>query len=504
MCDTLTRVALVFFPGSRTLSGGPPLCVAVRETGYRAGLATQTEERSQRLPVEGSLPDWLEGRLLVNGPGQFEVGGDLHHWFDALAMLRRFAFEDGTIRYANRFVRSRDFAFAREHGRVRAALPGTPPDRSLPVRVYHALTGVFQDNPSIGVMRSGDTYLAVTESPWGLTVDPESLETTGRVDLTDGLGVDATLGHPHYDHDRDCLVNLGVSYGRESTYTLFRRRGLDDATPVTRLRFEKAPYIHSFGLTPEYAVLTVGPFGLDPRQLLTGAVRGEPFLDAFGPLEGPTRFLVLDRETGALAARAEAPPTFVYHHANAYRDGADLVVDAVAFEDDRAIHDLALSTLRSADPDLPTGDLVRYRLPLDGGPADRSLLHPGPVEFPTVAYRRHGGRPYRYVYLAETNGRSSLPTTLVKVDLESGSATAWEDPGTHPGEALFVPAPDPDSEDDGVLLSVVLDPAADRSVLVCLDAAGMAELARARLPHRLPYGFHGQFYGPTAPNRSGP
>ena len=65
-----------------------------------------------------------------------------------------------------------------------------------------------------------------------------------------------------------------------------------------------------------------------------------------------------------------------------------------------------------------------------------------------------------------------------------------------------MPAPDPDAEDDGVLLSVVCDPPADRSTLVCLDAATMTERARAPLPHRLPYGFHGQFYGPTDPGRS--
>jgi len=35
-----------------------------------------------------------------------------------------------------------------------------------------------------------------------------------------------------------------------------------------------------------------------------------------------------------------------------------------------------------------------------------------------------------------------------------------------------------------------------------LDATTMAERARARLPHRLPYGFHGQFYADGDPVRS--
>jgi carotenoid cleavage dioxygenase-like enzyme len=84
----------------------------------------------------------------------------------------------------------------------------------------------------------------------------------------------------------------------------------------------------------------------------------------------------------------------------------------------------------------------------------------------------------------------------------SGTVRRWREPGTHPGEAVFVPRPAGTAEDDGVLLSVILDPARDRSVLVVLDAATLTERARAPLPHRLPYGFHGQFYGPDSPGRS--
>ncbi len=500
------------------------------EYGYRAGFHTQREEvTDRRLPVEGAIPEWLRGDYVANGPGQFEVGGDdLAHWFDPLAMLRRFRFDDDGVLYANRFVRSRDFTYARSEGGVRTPFPGTAPDRPVWERVRQTLTGVFPDNPVIGVQRAGDQHLAVTESPWGVAFDPDTLETTGRVDLTAGIDADLTLAHVHYDHERDRFLNLGVSYGRETTFTLFERPGdvpveEGDPEPLARLRFEEAPYVHSFALTADHVVVTVNAFGLDAGSLLTGALTGDTFLDAFEPLEAPTRFVVLDRDTGEHVRTVEAPPAFVYHHANAFeRDGA-IVVDAVAFADERAVTGLTLDNLRSATPDLPTGDLVRWRLPLPAGDGDaiggdrprveRETLHEGPVEFPMVNYRAVGGREHRYVYLAETEPESgSLPTDLTKIDVESGQVRRWRDSGTHPGEPVFVPAPDADGEaprassdeDDGVLLSVLLDPAADRSTLVVLDAATLEERARAPLPHRLPYGFHGQFYGPTAPGRSMP
>ncbi|MFB6118773.1 carotenoid oxygenase family protein [Halosegnis sp.] len=469
--------------------------------GYRRGFETQPEERHDvRLPVEGTLPDWLQGRYIANGPGAFEAGDTpLRHWFDAFAMLRSFVFADGEIRYTNRFVRSDDYRYASEHGGVRRMLPGTPADRSVPTRLLQALGGQFQDNPSVGVVRFGDQWLAVTESPVGIQFDPETLETTGRIDLTAGLECDVTLGHLHRDGDR--FYNLGVSYDRTATYTLFERSSDGGApSPLTRLRFETAPYVHSFAITERYAVITVNPVGLDTTRLLTGAVTGDTFLDALEPLDAPLRFVVLDRTSGDHVQTVAAPSAFVYHHANAYETAAGIVVDCVAYEGSvRPLTALSLSNLRAADPDLPTGHLVRYQLPLDGSDATRQRILKGPVEFPTIDYAHDNGRPYNNLYAAETAGTASLPTGLVRVTPDDGDTTRWSEPDTYPGEPVFVPGPDGAS---GVLLSVLLDPDAERSLLVVLDAAEMTELARAPLPHRLPYGFHGQFYGPIAPGRS--
>ncbi|HEX2316805.1 MAG TPA: carotenoid oxygenase family protein, partial [Thermomonospora sp.] len=74
------------------------------------------------------------------------------------------------------------------------------------------------------------------------------------------------------------------------------------------------------------------------------------------------------------------------------------------------------------------------------------------------------------------------------------STTTWSLPDHHPGEPVFVPGPGRRGEDDGVLLSVVFDPASDTSFLLVLDARDLSELARAHAPHRLPFGFHGDHF----------
>lgn len=472
------------------------------ENTWRTGFTTQREEvRDVSLETKGSFPEWLDGTFVSNGPGQFEVGDTaFEHWFDALAMLRRLEIQNSQVQYTNRFLRSEDYHTARDQQKVRRNQPGTPMDGSVFERIRGAFAGEFPDNASIGVTRLNETVYAVTESPTGLKIDPETLTTEGKRDLTAGLDSDITLGHTHVDDG--VQLGLSASFGNECSYTLFRRESGEPPEPVSQLVFDHhPPYIHSFALTEHYAVIPESHVGTDFRQLLLKMPFGASFLDAIGRREAPARFHILDRSTGERIAAVEADPFFVYHFANAYEDRNAVVVDCVAFSGTEAITGLTIENLRSDKPALPSGDFVRYRLPLQRGDIERERLLSGPVEFPTINYQRVNGREYRYAYLSATD-RGALPTAIAKVDFHGPTIHRWSEPGLHPGEAIFVPSPSADAEDDGVLLSLALDGQTEQSVLLCLDAATLTEQARALLPHRLPYSFHGQFYDSTNPTRS--
>lgn len=61
------------------------------------------------------------------------------------------------------------------------------------------------------------------------------------------------------------------------------------------------------------------------------------------------------------------------------------------------------------------------------------------------------------------------------------------------GEAVFVPRPGGTAEDDGYLMTYVTHPGTKASELVIYDAATMSPspVARLRMPHTVPFGFHG-------------
>jgi beta,beta-carotene 9',10'-dioxygenase len=84
------------------------------------------------------------------------------------------------------------------------------------------------------------------------------------------------------------------------------------------------------------------------------------------------------------------------------------------------------------------------------------------------------------------------------LDLEHKATSSWYEEGCYPGEPVFVSGPEAANEDDGVILSVVLDAKKALSFLLILDASNFRELARAEVSHHIPFGFHGNYFAATS------
>lgn len=99
----------------------------------------------------------------------------------------------------------------------------------------------------------------------------------------------------------------------------------------------------------------------------------------------------------------------------------------------------------------------------------------------------------RYTYGLLNRCKSTLMDGIVKYDTQTHTANIWEKHAHTPGECIFVPSPKPGAaEDDGVLLSVVLDGYAKKSYLLVLNARDLTEVARAELETIVGLGFHGK------------
>jgi len=483
------------------------------DPAYRVGLeAIDREYDRVECPVVGEIPSWLSGTLFRNGPGRFEVDDrEFNHWFDGLAMLRRFRIESKSVTFSNRFLRSKEYTHVTEQGELRCDQFGTTAPSSIFGRLAGLLRQELTDNASISVDRIGTDPISITETPNSVGFDSETLETTRTISPDDSVSITGSLGHPHYDFDRETVVNMGVRFGRQSEYVLFERSAEGTIRrPIAALPVDRPAYFHSFGLTEQYAILLESPLRLNPLSLLSD----RSFIESYAwDDDRQSNLLVFDRHAGELVERFSVDSCFVFHHANAFERDDEIVVDLIAFEDDSVIDSLFLDRLRSGDIPAPGGDLRRYRLSLSDGTVDEESLQSGPLEFPMINYRQVSTQPYRYLYAAghtvshspeadQQREPTGLLNALVKIDLETDSKTVWSEPDSYPSEPVFVAREPPETptveadsrEDDGVVLSVVLDTDTERSVLVVLDAGSFSEIARAELPAAFPFGFHGQWY----------
>jgi beta,beta-carotene 9',10'-dioxygenase len=478
-------------PSTAPPSTAPPSTSRGR---FAAGFRTLTDEvEVDAMPVAGELPDWLAGTLVRNGPALFDTPRrSFRHWFDGQAMLHRFSFEAGTVSYANRLLDTPASRSVREQGRITFAEFATDPCASLFGRFFTRFRRKPSANASVNVTRMGEKYVALTETPLPVEFDPATLETVGLVEYSDDLGGMTTTAHPHADPATGDLVNFALAFGRHSEYRVYRqppglRRELLATVPA-----DLPGYLHSFAITERHVVLVIFPLVVNP---LSFVLRGRPFIENFRwrPEVG-TRIVVIDSASGAVRADATTAPCFAFHHINAYDSGDDLVIDLCAFPDASVIDALYLERLRANRP-VPIARPTRFTVTPGTGDVRIHELSTEPLELPRIAYGGHNGRPYRYTYGCGTDDAAgaNFLDQLVKLDVDTGKAVIWRAAACHPGEPVFVPAPDGAAEDEGVVLSVVLDVGAGGSFLLVLDASTFTEVARAAVPHVVPFGFHGQF-----------
>lgn len=466
---------------------------------YGVGFRSLTAETPApvALPVTGTLPSWLTGTLLRTGPSKFEVGERTYnHWFDGLAMLHRFAFAKGGVTYANCFLKSNAFCAAQASGKISYAEFATDPCRTLFGRVAAIFDPKLTDNCCVNVSDYAREMVAFTETAMPMRFAPDTLKTLGVFGYRRALKGQVSTAHPHYDAKRRYHYNYIADFGMKSVYRLCRIGDDGKQKVVANLPVARPAYMHSFGMSEDHLVLTEFPLMVNPLEL---KFSGKPFIQNYRwePERGLV-FHVVEKDSGKLVRTAIADATFAFHHVNAFADGDRLAVDVITYPDATIIDQLYLARLRSSAPITATGTLTRFHVPLAGeAPVTRRILADAQLELPRINYEAHAGKPYRYVWGTGVQTKGDFLDSIVKVDTDTGAVATWHAAGLYPGEPVFVPSPSTGAEDDGVLLSVVLDIDKDRSFLLVLDAASLNELARAAAPHAIPFHFHGNFFPKT-------
>ena len=105
----------------------------------------------------------------------------------------------------------------------------------------------------------------------------------------------------------------------------------------------------------------------------------------------------------------------------------------------------------------------------------------------------------RYVYSARFDETREVTfDALLKYDCETGNTEEHTfGQGVYCGEAVFAPKVGAVDEDDGYLITFIRNEIAGESECVVVDAKDFEAdpVARIKIPHRVPYGFHAGWVG---------
>jgi len=451
--------------------------------------------------VEGEIPQELQGTLFRNGPGLLDVNGQrIHHPFDGDGMISAIAFRDGRAHFRNRHIHTAAYLEEQKAGKIlyRGVFGTQKPGGWLANAFDFKLKNIANTN----VIYWGGKLLALWEASDPHRLDPHTLETLGKDSLNGVLADgDPFAAHPRFDPSCDfdrgerCLVNFSIKVGLSTTITIFE---LDSSGNVVRKHAHSVPgfaFMHDFAITPNYCIFFQNPVVFNPLPFALG-LRGAAECMKFQP-DKPTRVILIPRNPSSGGVQIlETHSGFVFHHANAFERGEEVIVDSICYESFPEVE--PGSDFKQVDFDaLDPGKLWRFHLNLKDKQVSRELIEARCCEFPSI-HKKCVGRPYRYLYMgAGHNNTGNAPLqAILKVDLESGERQLWSAaPRGFVSEPIFVDRTGSTDEDDGWVLTLVYDAAHHRSDLVILDAKDLNKgaIARLHLKHHIPYGLHGTF-----------
>jgi len=453
--------------------------------------------------VRGTLPPGLSGTLYRNGPGRLERGGQwVHHPFDGDGMITAIRFDGGRASLRNRFVRTEGWLAEEQAGRfVYRGVFGTQKPGGVAANAFDLR---LKNIANTHVVRLGDQLLALWEAAEPHALDPDTLETEG-ISLLGGVlkKGEAFSAHPRFDpghHGDGRMVTFGVKTGPSSTVRLMEFCCADGRLLSERRdNFKGFAFLHDFAITPNWAVFLQNAVSFNPLPFVLGQ-KGAAQCLASKPGEAGQFWLVPRGDAKAKPVLVPAPEGFVFHHLNAFEDGAsgELVVDSIVYDDFPSIG--PETDFREIDFDtIPAGRLQRCRIDTATAAVAVEVLEERCCEFAMVNPTRQG-LDARYAWMAVAGReRGNDPLQAIeKLDLHTGQRHVWSAaPRGFVSEPVMVPrsatggaAP---AEDDAWVLVPVWNGARCASDLVILNASDLSEQAVLELPLAIPYGLHGSW-----------
>ncbi|KZL19870.1 Lignostilbene-alpha,beta-dioxygenase isozyme I [Pseudovibrio axinellae] len=442
------------------------------------------EEIIDTLDVEGTIPTDLNGVYLRNGPNPRHEPKGSYHVFDGDGMLHSAEFRGGKVVYRNKWIRTEGWLQNEESGEER----------------YWGVINTVKGNPDRPMNDVANTdvvgHAGYAVVSWYLCgtpylVDPMTLETVRSApDYVAGPGQGMSAHTKVDEYTGDMMFFDYFNEAPYMTYGVVNAQGkLVHHVPI---ELPGSRLMHDMAVTENHSILHDVPVYHQQEAQEKGRhkIRFDSSL--------PMRFGVIPRFGQSNEVRwFDFTPCFVYHVVNSWEEGDEVVMVLCRYmptlHADGTIDEI--ETAKRIGRLKMDARLWRYRMNVKTGECSEECLNPDlNVEFPGYN-SAETGRYTKWGYLIDHDPEILRWTGLRKFNLDTGESVAeWSDDPDHCwySEPWFAPADEATAEDDGYVIVFCWNDATRLQEMQVFDARKISEgpVARIKLPHRLPPGFH--------------
>ncbi|MCJ8276586.1 MAG: carotenoid oxygenase family protein, partial [Bdellovibrionales bacterium] len=446
---------------------------------YKESTAPVVNEFDEEIkPDFGQVPTSIRGILFRNGAGRLQIGNDTYdHPFDGDGMISRFEFFNGEVKYANKYVKTKEFAEEEAAQKMLYRAFGTNKPGGFFKNFFNTK---FKNASNTNVIHHGGKLLSLWEGGWPHEIDFNSLNTLSRFSyqgrLKNPFGfMDKKINpqlpfsaHPKVDPKTGRLYNFGTAFGVKNRIIVYSVNPEGQLDSLRSIELDHLSFIHDFVITSESKMIFFcTPVSFDRTSMITGqlspanGIKGDPSV--------PTKIIVLDLngEEGELSSDQyqsfEAPYSFIFHHVNAFEDERGIQVYSVENPDFPTAEDIR-KTLEDYESFYPATRLVKYTLRSGQTRADWQELPMSCIVVPRVSTIDVGSmHEFFYATAAPHSDQFPFMNELKKIRREGGLDSVFTYEKGLVGEPIL-------ADGDRYILSLCYNGYTNKSELLILDA----------------------------------
>ncbi len=192
----------------------------------------------------------------------------------------------------------------------------------------------------------------------------------------------------------------------------------------------------------------------------------------------------------------QTKPFFFLQQINAYELNSNIIMDLVTYENPSIIESYRLEKIFNSEHSFDDSGITRFEIDLDKQKIKQTVLTKKTTKVPTIntncCMKKH-----QFVWATGSDNVQDYTNQLKKIDVCTSKEIIWQQKGCYTRDPIFVQKPNAKTEDDGIILSVVLDAQKKQTFLIVLDGQSCKEIGRATIAHPIPFTLHGKFFKNT-------